>query len=1540
MSSNWELATNHDSESKKEETKKKPNKPTTQQLKQTFSMLISAQFKEFYDKNWRKITKYNKKEIFAQFVQYLKENLKNNDTIKQLSDVLWNSWPLSYEHIKDLWFSYWTTIDNQLHKHFQSILWKDVENIIANKYVEKVRQIFEDQNQSLEIKNLKTNFEQYFQPWKQINNMWIFVNKMERFLAQICKPPMSLDEQNFQKLKDLLNLIIVSNDEIFVDMSSKWIINNEEFNKLKWDFQKINDKTNSEIKKLINWLLNLQLVWVWVSLSDEFTQLSDEISKLFCTNDLFWYIFQKFWFKTLNSKNLKTLKILFAEYKTNVVIPWIDLSNFSSLDDIKDKTIKNKVTLWLYIYYIWKQSNENSLKNSLIDLYKLNFDFSKLSLENKNVFIQKSIDIKLEDLNIQKTLQTLNIDKDEYRKHLKDFLTICADWKNKDWHKVVVWTKQKNLQDSWWVNTISDLDNLIFDFSLFIELKKDKDNKIDNTDENIINLKTLYPHLFIDFWWQIFHHNMQIKVQKLSWDWMWTNFEWFPWFEMVDQKKWKFWLVIYDLPPNNLNRKKKKDWTKDFHILQDNEKNWSYEIAKDDWLLIDDKNLNLKLFNDFYANKLVDKNYENIHNLMENSTQNKEEKEIKDVKTLEADYEPEFNRLDWDKETKLEQWTEIYMRIPQFWIYKWFASPRIKCVVLNVNKNTKKFKFKIFWVDKKLNWDAWYYDWNEIEWDLTQDGLAQLIRNANNNVYRFKNDTSPDFASYITSAKAKSKFKWFDDFIKYWGDISNKNWTIWKNTQDWFENIVYLWRKILNDKWKENYQFFQVVFKNWTIEIKDETWKLMNEMNFHSFSIFWSDNKMIPFTKKEYDIEKNIVKDPADQSNKMRMLSIWAMITWWKSIVSWFDSKLKQKQEFAWAKFANMITDSYAFSALWKIAWFATFWYMSWIFESMQSESSTVFDQNIWREISRHKDELDREWAAHVRSLVTKFERDIFWNNWIYKKNQLKAAWYFLYAIEKWWSMYFRELSKKSEKWLWVEAILWPQHKKKFLIQLEKKIQELKRNPWNDDKLDEVVKAELYYIASFAGSPEWQKIFWSKFSVVLEWWAFDWVYWKDKINEAYNWVSKKNTFNEMLDDVKWATLQLVPWKILWSIKALSERTEDDFQYYQWCWAMLMPLLSWVAYRFFDKSSREYYRKLARSYSFPLWFFLSDCYTWSYKLAKILDYVSTKIWLQWDDIFSKVTWWKKDYIEVWSMENIMKDEFITKFLNWWYTNWKMVMEYLNLENVRDIDQLINAKNDKSKWVDDDTKSALKEYTDEKIVNSSFDSWSVDKDLETESWLHYWKSALILPTAIIQNLMLNFNTSWFRNPKWKIVADSISKKLHSIDKSSMSKELFEFILKKYLSWFWPNYSSYDEMLHLISWFNLAFSKDYNQRKMIFEDTIVNHFILKIPAKLPSELKNVLDEFVEIFAKSYEVVNNVTKEPILKDEKTLWEQINSALLDDNKKHFKEWWFDELFDWNKFIQKKDWRNFRKKNRWWFYPQNERLEEEFEQNIGFGNDD
>jgi hypothetical protein len=209
-----------------------------------------------------------------------------------------------------------------------------------------------------------------------------------------------------------------------------------------------------------------------------------------------------------------------------------------------------------------------------------------------------------------------------------------------------------------------------------------------------------------------------------------------------------------------------------------------------------------------------------------------------------------------------------------------------------------------------------------------------------------------------------------------------------------------------------------------------------------------------------------------------------------------------------------------------------------WFFADVRTEAEWEKESRIWKRIENAKARLERvwdgKWENHAKTVSQIIEREIFekvkkWKK-LNERKQLKAAWYLLYALEKWPSPYFRSLASYAWEWIWIRALLWEDDYRKWQLRVTQIKEELKKDPTNQTLRDKLVVSEIFYIKD---DPKTAKKYSARFGPTIEWLMVSvvWDLWKAK--NAYEWEANKWNFNSIQDWLKSYILNNRPANSLW-----------------------------------------------------------------------------------------------------------------------------------------------------------------------------------------------------------------------------------------------------------------------------------------------------------------------------------------------------------------------------------------------------------------------
>lgn len=846
-----------------------------------------------------------------------------------------------------------------------------------------------------------------------------------------------------------------------------------------------------------------------------------------------------------------------------------------------------------------------------------------------------------------------------------------------------------------------------------------------------------------------------------------------------------------------------------------------------------------------------------------------------------------WNDFEWDKSSEFKAGSVLAFRIgdsvyPWWWTMWWMmtiiSDPEENengDIVLNAEiscwetweKLNKKliFNYETFhnWLSSNPIYDVWmrFSKINSKEW----------------------------FLDYIKSIELKSDYKKIKSWRDKWLNISINNDEFVNNK---WEKIEYIWKdnEDFDKSWESRkYALLYSVKYEWNYVI---VWNSSlnpseTKMSYNEFLLFCTEKQLNPYTKEEADLLDNKYWKAKSSTNKINWLSIWAMLMSFKTIKDNYVNKWKRADELSSSKFYLSLLDN-------KLLWLVP----GSIIREMRQEAFSEYDSRIWSFISQHKDRLSREWWVHDKKIVEVIEKEIFDREWsIHKNDPLKAAWFLLHALDNAWWPYYRDLQKYSWKWKWVWCILWPAHKKSFLIELKSLLADANINSSDWELLNKIARLEIQYIIDNVWSTEMQKVFWSKFQWALDWWLNNWLFNSSKVRETHDQQKNKSTFDAVYNDFLWTMRQAVPAKQIWNLRALWEKIEDDTHYQKRYWAMLLPILSWE-YLTWDITLKSEYMKIAWTYALPIASLVND-YSWWDKLAKLFDFIWEKRWYNSDVIFSSSVWWgndKSNFLNLWEK----RKKLINKINAWWQLHWWDIIRFLNMEDSLDVWPLwiisdLSLKSNLSSS-ENDVLWILNEYKEnvlDKDKNLSYDS-----NLDPWEAVPYRRALFNMPPSIVEKNMIDHDWSKFYAPLWEWLWKMFNWKIQSISNNT-DDILFEFVLTKYSTWFWRKHPWNLDLIQ--SFISASEQNDIrsieNYLFKFFESTYWRGQTNRMPANMKIALRNLSKYFA----------NNIS---VRKSWNLLEKSLNSTLwewaVQQAKNSIKNWEYYYSFDnrfWDNFL-------------------------------------
>lgn len=1127
-------------------------------------------------------------------------------------------------------------------------------------------------------------------------------------------------------------------------------------------------------------------------------------------NDLEWYL-----------NELKS----FLEVNLTKIISSLSKDEIKKLDQIDIDISEIKDLLW------WSLSEEDikSILSMFVISYSLQTDFYK---EFKNNFskifnINLIFDIKDYFEYCQKTNQDFNDIN-----VLKDYLNLNNNiWINEiilkyiNWDNLTLDEKKKLFYEAyWWLDNIKQK---IF-FNLWLNYYYNFDKKI--LDE-IINFSSYNFNInWIDIWVDFILPNIS-KVEDFF------NFKPSIIYKVTYNDslknlfdKYSFEIKWYKITPFEKVNIKVKNKTseieyKDVNVIKEN---WKILILENDKSIYIDESeiLNIipvgkkilefdissYMFYDFITNLWLINKISNIFKL-------KDEEDQKDKQKQQIEYTNIINEL------KLFNWEKVNIsdikELEKYnFIVKW---DRIKLdgfsnEIYSIKIKITDWKIYFYWID---------HFWNKTDdYEVSLDNLLDIFRNLRlkYNAYIFKDiNNFNEFSTYITNININKGSLWSFRNLEY------KNYWIYK-----WEEVKYIVKRYYKG-WQEEFNTFEIKFDNTSADIYvcikyTKKWCKKKQLlikNIPYNNLLWwilNETNLDPMTDQEYNdfISYKFfnIKDKNFNINFYSIASILATIKVLKDWFKWYFKEIKERKEL----------EAY-FRILDKLP-------SIWFLWDLKIEAEAEWQWKMLAIIQKYKNKLLKtdEWKAwaHAEAAAKIIENEIFKKiitKDLDRRKKYKAAWYLLYALEKWWSPYFRSLWKYNWQWMWVKALLWSSHHKKWELEQKDLIFQLKKS--DDINIrNKLVMSELLYIVK-----NWDKIFPKNFLSSLEPMIYSlYDVWKAKsVKEdelkKWNYYAIEEAFN-------WYMKARVGVRVLWAYEWLVSLTFSWEDYNNTYKNTILLLLSWYPYTEFNSDMLFRFITICRTFWFQIWLY-SINQDWYKDLLKLLDYIVEQKWINlwWKTFTEYIYWTKVENLNIWDYK-YRSSEFVQsltkKFNDFWQDYWYTIVQVLDFTDPL----LIKEKNLENKKI-------ISKYIS--FVNENYThSYWIDKELIIPNWTQYFEWAFNMNRWLFRYLVLNIDEWWFKDPWVAItIINWILWKLMRFKDYIDDEWVVEFLLRKFDIWFWLYYSFEWPVKDNI---RNAFLNIKNLKKEEFVDKIVGIYktIFSFEWNYPYELIYLIKEY----------------------------------------------------------------------------------------------
>ena len=730
---------------------------------------------------------------------------------------------------------------------------------------------------------------------------------------------------------------------------------------------------------------------------------------------------------------------LWLEYQKSLE----DINNNEDLNESEKERQINNLKWEYYIKYL--KDIDPQIGDAIGELYKNDFDYSKLDEGVLKNYLDKVTDIRLKSLkdSINETLESTFGDRDfdrfsEFYKELADpsikIIHIDVWWTNNidiPIEKTIISQKNpllKNIKNFW--DMTSSNDCIPFQY----KIKKDDIENLNIDEEDKTNLKNFLSK----FKYEEDEDNYIINGEEV-WNLVYL-----------------FFVVNGKIPKSQIDLEKQKE-TED--------------------LFLNDKKENIE----------------------EEKSEEEKEKEIENfINNVES-------RWPWNK---FENWSEIWLpmwdsELPGWW-YQW-----MKIKISDVDKRKWTFTWKVFgWelkFSKNLEWKSKEFVMDE----KTLDKIKNVSKDYNKiwllpNPDKFSFNSYKEKLNgklWTWNLSFPDGVTW--DGGKFIHNVVDENWKERESEVKYFwipwdDSISY---KIKYDPIKHSFKVSTTY--NWKAEKND--WKSQNvrysynrDMDWNNFLIFFSQKWLIPQSE---DASK---KAKIKQDNNYKMANWWKWtLTWFtlnnfknafKSLTWAIKKKVDDYNKSQDEKLQDiMIWDWWLYGKLAGILWFIPS-IKNWLWE-LEQEYYNERDNRTWKKIEEFykqfcadydfADTFDQEppyirikwkWSLkkQVLARVANATDKIEWDPWIYQ-----TAWLLLANIEKWWSAY-RWLPWQENEWLWIKALLGKKHYERFLEDKKKCIEAFSKEKNTDKLQDALANSEMTYIINNIYWRDAWLLFWAR----------------------------------------------------------------------------------------------------------------------------------------------------------------------------------------------------------------------------------------------------------------------------------------------------------------------------------------------------------------------------------------------------------------------------------------------------------------------------
>ena len=1424
--------------------------------KEDLFIILAKKFQEFY-----KTSKMNFSSAQEAFYEFLKREWSDEKT-KVIEELEWQLWrSITFSDIKDFYLKSSYTIEWELNKKiFKDFKRKNAVKSVIKRFETKINKKIENAGIWDSAIILKVNFSQFLskdiETDEQIDEIYEkvrqeYLEKLQKIKNASKNNRIDNELKNkYSKLLEELKNTKITNEEVIEQLEQDGILSYKEVNFLK-DSKEVSDLTDqqmAEVYNIFSTLFNSSIVNVLddfmeierkVRLSMERFQnmwkvwdvIAKKIEQIGITNTDVENIYKNKLEWKLTDSQLKELEIC-EEKKTDAAIKDCEYK-------VKEKLVKDYI-LWSFenLWQFFLDKGDKDFWNIILKIAKKEkldeADEKILYDEIKDQYIDNVCEFIFSAYKFKDDAQ-----KNEYKEVLKQILDLDKDKiKFKDpinWWEVEVDVEKKVIFNKEYNNI-----NELFEEQPYFELK---------IKDSLDIFKSIYPYNFVEFNLNgidiSFSRFQKVKVNNKDG----TSTEWY----LKDGDDGTIFLCE-DKDDDEKCKELNLDEISDIQPINNE-------------LILNNHDLP-KLFLSLTSNitwknpKLIEQTSELLNKVSKDI-----EKEPKNTENV-AEKLKEFNRiwkkLNGDEDAQFEKGSVITLK----WVslnIPWFLNNWFYAEIVDINKETGTVKLKIKWWVLNFSWETEYTLPIDAEW------LKKLKRENGGNVFRFKKlDDKKDFVEYVKELELTSNFQWFSDTLWKWKNSnleakSDGIYKKWDNNN--LEKVEYIgrakvavdnnneavkkakYRSDLYDVWKLEYNGDQVTLKD------PETWKISKTMDYNTFMLVFLQNDLSPWTGKEYRWVQQNFSSVAPKAKAGMAFALNDIILAVKNIKDSFMYHFKQDDE---------LRAAIVYSNLTKVL---PWW---WFFSDVKLEANGERESKIWNVIESYKSRLERsewewKWWNHAKTAAWIIEKEIFKHKNIKKwkalpyRHRLKAAWYLLYALDKWPWPYFRALSQYNGQWMWIKALLWPQHYYKWQTKVQELKDKIKQDPENQNLRSQLVMSEMFYLKD--EDTTW--LFSSKFWPTVEFLTVNAFWDSGKEENAYKWESEKGSYSLIYDGWKSYVLNDRPSNASWALKALVENVDSQSEYVDFNKVILSTIFTWFLYNSQWTPYVRTFDKICRTYSIPIWLFAKSYYG-HHNILHILDYIVAKKWIKpWGkkQSFTQFLYGKKNPEDVDITNYTTKPErakIMWKMESFWNEYGEEIVFALDYTDTTLLDATKSNYEKDEVIATDKQKQAIGKYLWKVNAEYKWESWEISKTFVSWEAPYYQEGIFNIAGGVFEEYACKVDDGNFEHEIWRWMWEGLVAKLESMQDFVKDDNIYEFVLKRFMSFFGNRYKWKDNRYNLIkaiqTW-NEAYLKDAIVEHLKY--SIWGHY-----GEIPPEMEEWLEKFAEVLWKRPSNINNVLK------------------------------------------------------------------------------